>query len=385
LKREAKNCKEHLDCNIVLVKQSEPKILRLNLRHRGSYELPAQGLATPASSGEAQDGLSFSDLPKMTRNAVYLQSDCTTPSSSPDEIGAPFTPSDQGISSNSSSETSNSPYASVDPHLYKHLAHVSSEMTVRGAILEAAAAELIEKGGTYTPSDSDSDDVSPLPGASPDPARCDLKLGKPYFDGRMMFCSENMRPNPGLSLKRSLQIIAITKHDTIRMSICFLCKLVPFVGRSIPYATALENGTGNRYEMALSRPTSRSASRTVSRRDSPAKSSHKASPEQPLTGSQCWSSDGRPSLSQREVSFSQSLGAMLQSNVEPSTPPPERGSLSELLKPGRGTVFSILCQTSSCAYLHIRMGNLSYIQYRGVLLQPFHLSFLLFMPSPIHY
>ncbi|CAK9275434.1 unnamed protein product [Sphagnum jensenii] len=163
LKREAKNCKEHLDCNIVLVKQSEPKILRLNLRHRGSYELPAQGLATPASSGEAQDGLSFSDLPKMTRNAVYLQSDCTTPSSSPDEIGAPFTPSDQGISSNSSSETSNSPYASVDPHLYKHLAHVSSEMTVRGAILEAAAAELIEKGGTYTPSDSDSDDVSPLP------------------------------------------------------------------------------------------------------------------------------------------------------------------------------------------------------------------------------
>jgi hypothetical protein len=258
-------------------------------------------------------------------------------------------------------------------------------MTVRGAILEAAAAELIEKGGTYTPSDSDSDDVSPLPGASPDPARCDLKLGKPYFDGRMMFCSENMRPNPGLSLKLSLQIIAITKHDTICMSICFLCKLVPFVGRSIPYATALENGTGNRYEMALSRPTSRSASRTVSRRDSPAKSSHKASPEQPLTGSQCWSSDGRPSLSQREVSFSQSLGAMLQSNVEPSTPPPERGSLSELLKPGRGTVFSILYQTSSCAYLHIHMGNLSHIQYRGVLLQPFHLSFLLFMPSPIHY
>jgi hypothetical protein len=338
LKREAKNCKEHLDCNIVLVKQSEPKILRLNLRHRGSYELPAQGLATPASSGEARDGLSFSDLPKMTRNAVYLQSDCTTPSSSPDEIGAPFTPSDQGISSNSSSETSNSPYASVDPHLYKHLAHGSSEMTVRGAILEAAAAELIEKGGTYTPSDSDSDDVSPLPGASPDPARCDLKLGKPYFDGRMMFCSENMRPNPG-----------------------------------------------NRYEMALSRPTSRSASRTVSRRDSPAKSSHKASPEQPLTGSQCWSSEGRPSLSQREVSFSQSLGAMLQSNVEPSTPPPERGSLSELLKPGRGTVFSILCQRSSCAYLHIHMDNISYIQYRGVLLQPFHLSFLLFMPSPIHY
>lgn len=137
--------------------------------------------------------------------------------------------------------------------------------------------------------------------------------------------------------------------------------------------------------MALSRPTSRSASRTVSRRDSPAKSSHKASPEQPPTGSQCWSSDGRPSLSQREVSFSQSLGAMLQSNVEPSTPPPERGSLSELLKPGRGTVFSILCQTSSCAYLHIHMGNLSYIQYRGVLLQPFHLSFLLFMPSPVHY
>lgn len=107
--------------------------------------------------------------------------------------------------------------------------------------------------------------------------------------------------------------------------------------------------------MALSRPTSRSASRTVSRRESPAKSSHKASPEQPLTGSQCWSSDGRPSLSQREVSFSQSLGAMLQSNVEPSTPPPERGSLSELLKPGRGTVFSILCQTSSCAYLHIHI------------------------------
>jgi hypothetical protein len=90
--------------------------------------------------------MKFSDLPKMTKNAVYLQSDYTTPSSSPNEIGAPFTLSDQGISSNSSFEPSNSPYAFEDPHLYKHLAHVSSKMIVSSGILEVATTELIEKG-----------------------------------------------------------------------------------------------------------------------------------------------------------------------------------------------------------------------------------------------
>jgi hypothetical protein len=159
----------------------------------------------------------------MTRNAVYLESEYSSagsgvPSSSPDEIAGAsiFTPSDnQGTSSSntSNSESSNSPFfPSVDPHLYKHLAHCNSGLTVvRGAILEAAAAELIEKGGSYyTPSDSDSDNnvrlVPPL-GASLSPASFDPTIINPmsssYFDGSvMLLSSENTRSNhPGLLLK----------------------------------------------------------------------------------------------------------------------------------------------------------------------------------------
>jgi hypothetical protein len=232
LKREAKHCKELLQCNIVLVKPSEPKILRLNLRCTGSSEFMAQksdthqasATSSSSSSGILPQGLNHSNfLPKMTRNAVYLESEYSSagsgvPSSSPDEIAGAsiFTPSDyQGTSSSntSNSESSNSSFfPSVDPHLYKRVAHCSSGLTVvRGAILEAAAAELIEKDGSYyTPSDSDSDNnvrlVPPL-GATLSPASFDPTIINPmsssYFDGSvMLLSSENTRSNhPGLLLK----------------------------------------------------------------------------------------------------------------------------------------------------------------------------------------
>ncbi|KAH8957525.1 hypothetical protein BDL97_07G096100 [Sphagnum fallax] len=320
LKREAKHCKELLQCNIVLVKPSEPKILRLNLRCTGSSEFMAQESDTHQASASSSSssskilpqGLNHSNfLPKMTGNAVYLESEYTSagsgaPSSSPDEIAGAsiFTPSDnQGTSSSntSNSESSNSPFfPSVDPHLYKRLAHCSSGLTVvRGAILEAAAAELIEKGGScYTPSDLDRDNnvrlVPPL-GTSLSPASFDPTIINPmsssYFNGSvMLLSSENTRSNhPG------------DRHG-----------IVP----------------------ALSRSVSRSLSRKSSRRESPAMSSQKASPEQLLVGGSQHPSFKRQasSVSQRDASLSQSFRAMLQSNGELFTsPPPVRGSLSELL------------------------------------------------------
>lgn len=214
------------------MKPSEPKILRLNLRCTGSSEFMAQESDTHQASASSSSssskilpqGLNHSNfLPKMTGNAVYLESEYSSagsgaPSSSPDEIAGAsiFTPSDnQGTSSSntSNSESSNSPFfPSVDPHLYKRLAHCSSGLTVvRGAILEAAAAELIEKGGScYTPSDLDRDNnvrlVPPL-GTSLSPASFDPTIINPmsssYFNGSvMLLSSENTRSNhPGLLLK----------------------------------------------------------------------------------------------------------------------------------------------------------------------------------------
>jgi hypothetical protein len=70
-------------------------------------------------------------------------------------------------------------------------------------------------------------------------------------------------------------------------------------------------------------------------------SSQKASPEQLLVGGSQHPSFKRQasSVSQRDASLSQSFRAMLQSNGELFTsPPPVRGSLSELLlNPGQGT------------------------------------------------
>ncbi|CAK9219586.1 unnamed protein product [Sphagnum troendelagicum] len=187
LKKEGKFCKDLLQCNIVLVK-SEPKILRLNLKGTGPDEpnvAPAfvndDGSRTPSFSKEDQK-----DSSTALKVLGFPGSDGNTPSSSPDDIGTPFTPSDHGTFSNSntSSEQSSSPYATSKP------GNRSPEMSVRGAILEAATADFIEHGGSYTVTNFDSDEDK-----SPEVVRRVSTSLRKSFDGNVICQFENMTRN----------------------------------------------------------------------------------------------------------------------------------------------------------------------------------------------
>ncbi|KAI4387360.1 hypothetical protein MLD38_005198 [Melastoma candidum] len=97
LKCEEKHCIEELQCNIVAVKGSQPKVLRLNLLGQTKEEISQQ-----ASMGSPVDP---NRLPGKCRNITT-----TTPRSSP-ELGEWFTATEAGTSPASSSDkcTSSSP------------------------------------------------------------------------------------------------------------------------------------------------------------------------------------------------------------------------------------------------------------------------------------
>ncbi|KAJ9692101.1 hypothetical protein PVL29_011271 [Vitis rotundifolia] len=104
LKHEEKCCMEELQCNIVVMKRSQPKVLRLNLvgspkkESETACQLPSQpGETTEKHSKTKNDSM------KSIRGPVV------TPSSSP-ELGTPFTATEVGTSSVSSSDPGTSPF-----------------------------------------------------------------------------------------------------------------------------------------------------------------------------------------------------------------------------------------------------------------------------------
>lgn len=104
LKHEAKHCMEELQCNLVVMKQARPKVLRLNLTGSSKKETEVASLLEPIS--EASEGYLKSkhdDMPNVLRGPVV------TPASSP-EHGTTFTSTDIGTSSMSSSDPGNSPF-----------------------------------------------------------------------------------------------------------------------------------------------------------------------------------------------------------------------------------------------------------------------------------
>jgi hypothetical protein len=279
LKKEGKFCKDLLQCNIVLVK-SEPKILRLNLKGTGPDEpnvAPAfvndDGSRTPSFSKEDQK-----DSSTALKVLGFPGSDGNTPSSSPDDIGTPFTPSDHGTFSNSntSSEQSSSPYATSKP------GNRSPEMSVRGAILEAATADFIEHGGSYTVPNFDSDEDK-----SPEVVRRVSTSLRKSFDGNVICQFENMTRNSGSS--------------------------------TVVYAR--ERMSSRLASKAVSR------SRSSSRRGSPVKSLRKTSPLESLDGNRRQSFEGWS----REARLGQGLRVVVQESI-----PAQHESLSDLFKPGRG-------------------------------------------------
>ncbi|KAF5203712.1 Inactive protein kinase [Thalictrum thalictroides] len=104
LKHEEKRCMEELQCNIVVMKRSQAKVLRLNL------------VGSPKSDAEETCPLP-SELEEASENYLKDNNDpinsirgpIVTPNSSP-ELGTPFTVTEAGTSSVSSSDPGTSPF-----------------------------------------------------------------------------------------------------------------------------------------------------------------------------------------------------------------------------------------------------------------------------------
>ncbi|KAG7997573.1 hypothetical protein I3843_01G218000 [Carya illinoinensis] len=104
LKHEEKRCMEELQCNIVVMKRSQPKVLRLNLVG------PAKKLPEVACSLPSKFDETSKKHPKKKNDSLNsIQGPVVTPSSSP-EIGTPFTATEAGASSVSSSDPGTSPF-----------------------------------------------------------------------------------------------------------------------------------------------------------------------------------------------------------------------------------------------------------------------------------
>ena len=178
LKKEGKVCMDLLQCNIVIVKPSEPKILRLNLKRspRTSEILAGeaeqqQQLSAPTTVLEVlRVAENMDEQPKKTMVAVSSgigrggamfprHNKPSTPSSSPDEVMTPFTPSEHGTSSKSSSDTSP---CQVSGPLSNNS---STELGVsRDLVSEAAAVELLEKRASFRAFYPEMDDGILIPG-----------------------------------------------------------------------------------------------------------------------------------------------------------------------------------------------------------------------------
>ncbi|XP_058067845.1 inactive protein kinase SELMODRAFT_444075-like isoform X2 [Magnolia sinica] len=100
LKQEEKRCMEELQCNIVVMKHSQPKVLRLNLVGSPKKEPPLPSVMQEASAKPPKD---TNDPLNSIRGPVV------TPTSSP-ELGTSFTATEAGTSSGSSSDPGTSPF-----------------------------------------------------------------------------------------------------------------------------------------------------------------------------------------------------------------------------------------------------------------------------------
>ncbi|KAL5822562.1 hypothetical protein ACOSQ3_020474 [Xanthoceras sorbifolium] len=104
LKHEEKCCMEELQCNIVAMKRSQPKVLRLNLV--GSPKKEAE-VACPSTSD--RDESSEKHSKDKNNSSDSIRGPVVTPTSSP-ELGTPFTATEAGTSSVSSSDPGTSPF-----------------------------------------------------------------------------------------------------------------------------------------------------------------------------------------------------------------------------------------------------------------------------------
>ncbi|KAG4972507.1 hypothetical protein JHK85_038928 [Glycine max] len=104
LKHEEKQCMEELQCNIVVMKRSQPKVLRLNLV--GTQKKDFEELCPLPSEQNEMPG---KQIKKKNDSLNSIKGPVVTPTSSP-ELGTPFTTTEAGTSSVSSSDQGTSPF-----------------------------------------------------------------------------------------------------------------------------------------------------------------------------------------------------------------------------------------------------------------------------------
>ncbi|XVE88738.1 hypothetical protein DITRI_Ditri19aG0093000 [Diplodiscus trichospermus] len=104
LKHEEKHCMEELQCNIVIVKRSQAKVLRLNLVGSPEKEVEAS-----CHLNSEIDKTSEKHPKNKNGSSDSIRGPVTTPTSSP-ELGTPFTATEAGTSSVSSSDPGTSPF-----------------------------------------------------------------------------------------------------------------------------------------------------------------------------------------------------------------------------------------------------------------------------------
>ncbi|PNT70618.1 hypothetical protein BRADI_2g14530v3 [Brachypodium distachyon] len=109
LKLEEKRCMEELQCNIVVMKRSRPKVLRLNLV-KSPERVKSEATAPPQPELSASVHENASDVKE---EQISIRGPAVTPSSSP-EPETPFYSTDVGTSSVSSSDPATSPFCASE-------------------------------------------------------------------------------------------------------------------------------------------------------------------------------------------------------------------------------------------------------------------------------
>ncbi|CAA7016793.1 unnamed protein product [Microthlaspi erraticum] len=147
LKQEEKRCMDELQCNIVVMKRSQAKVLRLNLV--GSPRKDAEK-NSPLPTGPEVEADKHA---KNTKGA--LESDRglpVTPTSSP-ELGTPFTSTEAGTSSVSSSDLGTSPFfpLGMNGYMKKDGALVIKENDDSGSETESESQSLASTSTRFQP------------------------------------------------------------------------------------------------------------------------------------------------------------------------------------------------------------------------------------------
>ncbi|PPD92267.1 hypothetical protein GOBAR_DD10811 [Gossypium barbadense] len=110
LKHEEKRCMEELQCNIVIMKGSQAKVLRLNLVRSPEKEAEASCQLNPDMQ---ETSVKHSDNKNGSSDSSRGIEAVVTPTSSP-ELGTPFSATEAGTSSVSSSDPGTSPFCTSE-------------------------------------------------------------------------------------------------------------------------------------------------------------------------------------------------------------------------------------------------------------------------------